>query len=517
MQSIGLRALEACRHWCAAIFAGLLLLSEAALGQQVVGGMIVPNGEVVNGPVFRRNGTFVPSITTGADANAYIVSTPPTQSFVNNASAVVIRTTVPSLYVRVYTEGVTNPVGGFIAPANAIRGLTPEQVRDVLALPFLPNSLTLVQVPAGTCVLYGQAAPIVGNFAASPPAIPTPGPWGRGGALQGSLIGVSSDPNCRDPAFVPAQNFINRQTINGFALAYRPNAGTGNTYAVAAALDVGAFPAQFSDMDTLYNSLDLLNYGSPDALQAALKQLDGESYADFGYLRMGAARLFLDVMHQQMRGARSRQAAMPAASRAEAPMRLTDPGRPSPDLMAEVTQPLASAGERRTEGGGIWFAPYGSFGALYGDATTHSATYALHGFAAGGDLRLAESLLIGVALSYSSTSFSTSISSTSGANEAVSAAAYASYATGPWYVDAAAGYAYNWGSLSRTIAFPGILRTAQGNPTANQFLGSAESGVAVPIHPRLAFTPFGRLEVTTATQNSFSESGAGAMGLNAAA
>jgi outer membrane autotransporter protein len=87
----------------------------------------------------------------------------------------------------------------------------------------------------------------------------------------------------------------------------------------------------------------------------------------------------------------------------------------------------------------------------------------------------------------------------------------------PGYVDAALGYAYNWGSLSRTIAFPGIFRTAQGNPTANQFLGSVESGLAVPLDRRLALTPFGRLEVTSATQNGFSESGAGAIGLNAVA
>ena len=64
-----------------AILCGLALLGDAALAQQVVGGMIVPDGQVVSGPVFRRNGTTVPSITTGADANTYIFSTPPTASF----------------------------------------------------------------------------------------------------------------------------------------------------------------------------------------------------------------------------------------------------------------------------------------------------------------------------------------------------------------------------------------------------------------------------------------------------
>ena len=47
----------------------------------------------------------------------------------------------------------------------------------------------------------------------------------------------------------------------------------------------------------------------------------------------------------------------------------------------------------------------------------------------------------------------------------MSIAAYASYAPAPWYIDAAVGYAYNWGSLTRTIAFPGIFRTADINAT----------------------------------------------------
>jgi outer membrane autotransporter protein len=498
-----------------AALCGLALGCDTAVAQQVVGGMIVPDGLVVSGPVFRRNGTSVPSITTGADANAYIFSTPPTASFLAGSPATVVLTSVPTLYARVYTQGVTNAVGGFIAPSNTIRGLDVNQIRDALALPFQPDSLTLVQVPAGTCILFGTGAPITGSFPANPPAIPTPGPWGNGGRLQGSLIGVTDSPNCQNAAFVPAANYMNRQSINGTALAYRPNAGTGNTYAVAAALDVGAFPAQFSDMDTVYNSLDLLNYGSPDALRAALKQLGGESYADFGYLRMMAGRAFLDVLHQQMRAARLRQPSAPAA--AEAALSLTEASAEQAGI-GDLKKSLATAGagSRRTDAGGVWFAPYGAVGAVYGDAATHSVSYGLHGFAGGGDFEVVDDFRIGGAFSHSSTSLSTSVPAL-GTNEAFSIAAYASYAPRPWYVDAAAGYAYNWGGLTRTIVFPGILRTAQGNPTANQFIGSAESGLAFTVTPSLALTPFGRIEVTAASQNAFTETGAGAISLNATA
>ena len=196
---------------------------------------------------------------------------------------------------------------------------------------------------------------------------------------------------------------------------------------------------------------------------------------------------------------------------------LTEPSAAAAEI-DDLKRSLATAGAggRRTEAGGVWFAPYGAVGAVYGDAATHSVSYGLHGFAAGGDFELFGDFRIGGALSYSSTALSTSLAS-SGTNEAFSVAAYASYAPRPWYVDAAAGYAYNWGNLTRTIAFPGIFRTAQGNPTANQFIGSIESGLAFSVTPRLALTFFARVEVTSASQNPFTETGVGAISLSATA
>ena len=76
---------------------GMSMPSDAAIAQQVVSGMILPNGQVVTGPVYRRNGTTVPSITTGVDANLYIFSTPPTASFLPTGPAAVVRTSVPTL------------------------------------------------------------------------------------------------------------------------------------------------------------------------------------------------------------------------------------------------------------------------------------------------------------------------------------------------------------------------------------------------------------------------------------
>ena len=137
---------------------------------------------------------------------------------------------------------------------------TAEQIRNLLALPYLPDSLVIVEVPAGTCMLIGTAAPILGHFPANPPAIPTPGPWGRGGVPQEKLLGISSAPGCANPQFVPSGDYVNLQPIGQQALSYRPRAGGGNAGAVAAALDTATPPPLFTDMDGVYNSLDLLEH-----------------------------------------------------------------------------------------------------------------------------------------------------------------------------------------------------------------------------------------------------------------
>ncbi|HSI01947.1 MAG TPA: autotransporter outer membrane beta-barrel domain-containing protein [Reyranella sp.] len=480
----------------------LLLATTPAAAQQVVNGLLLPNGLVVTDEVYRRDGTSIPSLTTGADANLYLKSVPPTQSFVNGAPAFAVLTSEPTQYVRVFTQGITNAAGGFIAPANAIRGLAAAQVRDVLALPFLPDSITIVRVPAGTCIIFGTGAPITGNFPANPPAIPTAGPWGNGGASQGLLVGITSDPHCANPGFVPLANFTNRQALGAAALAYGPRAGGGNTGAVAVALDHGAFPAQFSDMGRLYDSLDLVNIGAPDQLRAALKQLDGEAYADFALVQMTGARKLIALLHRQLRSDRNHPTAAPQVASLPEPATIASDGG-------------APAGTVRTDQGGLWFAPFGALGSLSGDASTHDVSYSLYGLAAGAERRLSPEWLVGASLAYAHSAVTTAFPGATGSNDAVSVVAYAGYAPGEWYADGTLGYAYNTSSLSRSIAIPGFLRTAQGHPIAHQILGSLEVGRTVATVGRAALTPFARAEIVTTFQSSFSESGAGAIGLTA--
>ncbi len=448
-------------------------LAEEALAQSE---LPLPPGEIITGPVFRSNGTFVPFIETGANANAYIFSVPPTESFTPSAGANVVRTSVPTQYVRAYTDGVTSPVGRFLAGSNAIRGMNAEQIRDVLALPYLPDSLTIVQVPAGTCMIVGEAAPILGNFPANPPNIPTAGPWGKGGVPQERLIGISSQPGCANAKFVPAEDYINLQPIGAAALSYKPRAGGGNTLAVATALDTGPFPELFTDMDSIYNSLDLINIGDAGPLRRALTQLGGEPYADIPTIETQSASMFLDAVHDEVRLGRA------GVNTREVPVRQ-------------------------------WLTGFGGAGGLDASGDLHGFDYQIAGVAGGIDRWLAPSFLLGFAVGYARSDFDASQISGSGDIDTVSGAVYASYAPGRWYVDGAIGLGHSEGSLERSIVFPGVARRARGEPAADAFLSNIETGYSIPLSRTTVLTPLVAMQGIVVSEESFAESGAGAIDL----
>ena len=458
-----------------------------ARAQSGAGLPLPPGSEIVLGPVFRRDGTSVPSIATGVNANAYIFSTPPTQAFLNPAPAVAILTTEPSQFVRFYTAGITRPVGGFIAGSNAVRGLTAAQVRNVLALPYLPDSYTIVRVPAGTCMLVGTAAPITGHFAAKPPSIPTPGPWGSGGVIQNDLIGLSSSPGCANPQFLPAADYINQQPIGAYALSYRPRAGTGNSFAVAQALDLATPPPLYTDMDSIYNALDVLNYGDPAPLRSALVQLDGEVYADVPSVEIAMGQMFLGVLRDQMRLLRGSDGAQPGGAAATTPA--------GTDTLRE------------------WFSGFGGAGFYNGTGNGHDVNFNGGGISAGAEYHFNPSLLAGIALAYARSGFATSGISGDGTLNTFALGLYASYEQGPGYVDGVLGYTHSAGTVNRSIVFPGVTRFATGSPNGNGFLSNVEAGYHLPLVEHAVFTPLAALQAIVVGQPAFTESGAGAIDL----
>jgi len=128
-------------------------------------------------------------------------------------------------------------------------------------------------------------------------------------------------------------------------------------------------------------------------------------------------------------------------------------------------------------------------------------------------------VLLGFTLGYATGTQWTSGFSGQGISNTVQAGLYASYVKGPVYLDGLAGYAHTDNLMTRLIAIPGLAtRNATGSTGANQFFGLVEAGYRVEIGgPAETYvTPFARLQGATATQNGFTESGAGSLNLTVA-
>ena len=367
------------------------------------------------------------------------------------------------------TSGGCSPVSvanrPFMADPSSIRGLTPAQIQDVLALPGLPSTITIVTVPVGSCVLVGQGAAAFG---------------GRGGTPQAWGAGTPSGPNCAGLQFLPLADYINIQPIGAYALLYGPRAGGGNAGAVAAALDRGPYAAPYTTMDEVYKSLDLLNVGDPGPLRAALVQLDGEIYADYSSIAIGAGQLFLGAVRNQMR----------ATNRTSGPVQQ-------------------------------WLTAVGGGAFLSGNGDSHSVSASMGGLAGGVERHFDPTLLAGIAVGFATGGFGASEISGSGMTSTLAVTPYVRYAPGPWYVEATVGYGYSMGDVNRDMFFinrelfsSGATLRTNGTPTGNAFLSQVETGYRIDVDGRTSVTPFAAMQGIVFGQNSFVETGGDAVDLH---
>ncbi|MGU3495956.1 autotransporter domain-containing protein [Xanthobacteraceae bacterium A53D] len=266
----------------------------------------------------------------------------------------------------------------------------------------------------------------------------------------------------------------------GFAPAAFRSAGlTSNERAVGAALDL---VAAAGGAPYLMGTLAAVPVGSG---AAALQQISGQPYADFATVNIRASQLFMNTVGRQM--AFDRGAGFGGAESVAL-------GAPGLD------------GQSRFTG---WMSGIGTKGGLDGNANASDLSYSLGGTAFGINYRVDPRWQIGLAGGYVGGSQSVDGFLGKGDVEAVSVALHGSYAQGPVYVDALLGYAYASNDLERIMAVPGVAAIATGKGNANQFLGQIEAGYRFVFDgtSNSAVTPFGRLQVVSIDQGSFTETG----------
>jgi outer membrane autotransporter protein len=389
-------------------------------------------------------------------------------------------------------------VSGMVAPGNSIGTLTVNGN-------FMQNAGSIYQVQAnnagqsdkinvsGTATINGGTVQVVAQ----------PGTYARRttytilnatGGLSGAYAGVTSN-------FAFLTSGLGYDANNVYLLlttgSFAAGAQTANQYAVGGALDIANANTVTGDFSTVLNALSALS--TTDG-PAALNAISGQPYADFGTMNLQSANLFMNAVGQQMAVARGgaggggQRQALAQACEIES---------------CDVASPWGS-----------WASALGGLGSVAGNGNSSTLTYNFGGGAAGIDYRLDPRFLVGLGAGYTAGNQWVDSFTGRGWSDSVSVAAYGSFTQGGFYTDALAGYAYSGNQMQRQILIPGLQpRTANGSTGANQFLGQVESGYKLGIYaPALAtLTPFGRLQISSVTQNGFSEWGsANSLDLNVA-
>jgi outer membrane autotransporter protein len=276
---------------------------------------------------------------------------------------------------------------------------------------------------------------------------------------------------------------------------FRSAGQTVNQQAVGGALDAIAASGNVGGLVTVMANLPTAQGAS------AFQALSGQPYADFGTLNTRASQLFMNSVGRQM--ATERGAGL---------------GGPQRVALAEAC--VVACDTTTPSRFGAWLSGIGSTGSVLGDANASGFTYTMGGTAFGIDYRLDPRFLVGIAGGYTSGTQWVNGFSGNGYSDAFSVALYGSFTqngSGPgFYADALAGYANANNRMQRVISLPGNpTGIANGNTSANQFLGQIEAGykIGLGLGANTSISPFARLQIGSVNQAGFTEYGGGLFNL----
>ena len=316
------------------------------------------------------------------------------------------------------------------------------------------------------------------------------------GGVSGTYSGVTSNFAFLTPTLSYDANDVFLTLALPTQNAFTPSflALTPNQKAVGTALNQ-SFANAGGDFATVIGALAGLNIVQGPL---ALDTISGQPWADFGTMNTNSSALFMNALGQQMANARGAASAGQRQALAQA----------CEIEACDAVGPLSA-----------WFSALGGLGSVLGDTNASTLTYNFGGAAAGIDYRIDPRFLVGLGVGYTHGTQWVNSFLGQGWSDSVSVAAYGSFTQGGFYLDALAGYAYFNNQLQRQILIPGLQqRTATGSTGANQFLGQIEGGYKLGVYAPAAatITPFGRFQISSVTQNAFSESGAQSLSLNVA-
>jgi outer membrane autotransporter protein len=293
---------------------------------------------------------------------------------------------------------------------------------------------------------------------------------------------------------------------------------TRNQYAVGTILN-GLAGATAGDLNTVLDAID----GLPTSanVRDAYKQISPEKASALSTLGFAAATFQVRNLATRTTNLRFVQGGTLEGGSVNSGNLGFNYSRPDGAMLAYNGASLANLFSSRKE----FTAPesrWGLFadgGAAFGRQNSSTSqtgyNFSLGGFTLGGDYRLRDNLLVGLATGYSNTSSSFYGSGGSVTANTLPFNAYAAYFPGSLYAYASVGYALNLYDLKRGINFGGLARAASSSTTGNQFNLYGETGYDLKLN-RFTLTPSVTLAYSALWLGGFTEQGAGSLNLKVA-
>ncbi|MEW6657116.1 MAG: autotransporter domain-containing protein [Thermodesulfobacteriota bacterium] len=268
------------------------------------------------------------------------------------------------------------------------------------------------------------------------------------------------------------------------------------------------------DLDTVLNAID--NLPTSGGVQDAFKQISPDKAAALTTLGFAGAtfqmrNLATRITNLRFRGdnfgQRGGLGSLDLNASRESGVMLAYNGTRLPGLLRVKKKPPAPESRWGFFGDGG-----AAFGAQENTVNQTGFDFTLAGFTAGGDYRVTDHLLLGLATGYSHAA-----AGFRGSGGALNANtwplnAYAAYLPGSFYAYGSLGYALNLFDLERGLNFGGLSRTAKSSTTGHQFNAYGETGYDLKVW-RYILTPAATLAYSHIWVDAFTEDDAGALNL----
>ena len=432
--------------------------------------------------MFQWDTSEVPGITDPFDNSTLITEIQPTETV---------------HLVRLYNTASGSTKGGaWLMFSQSVRGMTAAQLRDVFALPNVPDTIVSVDIPVSPNI-DPQAGPKYGLWTGIAGPIWQPGYyWGKGGAIQVRVISDFNGTHYFPDYLYAYGNRYHEQPIGVQALLYEPMAGGGNAQSVAAYLDQ-FIPVTYSDMYDVYTDLDYLNWNNPAVntqqdlytcyFRQALRSISPERYEALLFVAMRNGLLFGNaILEQHLHTVRC--------------------GESSCD------------DECRSEPYGFWAYGVGEAGDYKPDHCLPGFKYHTGGVVCCADWQPCNDLIVGVGLAglFDSLKWHHGGGKAHGAD--VKLGAYVHYAPSRFFIDGIVSGGRRWTSARRSVvfnaidSFAGLDRCARSHQKGYDLEVHVQSGVDIA-GERCAMTPLARISYFLNKQKHFTECGADSLDL----